>query len=169
MVSRLNLECIKATLRKFLVALHDCDSSKECLNSSGELAPQYVVEVCTTRDSISPIKDDPHFWNTVQNELLAAIENIQDADFNIDKDDDICNYDLAVLEASATATIHLGLAMALVLCPPLVDPLTMSAMEYHFLNAIVSTNINVVREMKVNHYTIKSLGPRLFVAYTCVE
>ena len=151
------------------MALHDCGSSKERLKNSGELTPQNIVEACTTRESTSPIKDDPNFWKTVQTELLAAIEHIQNADFNIDKDGDICHSDLAVLEASATATIHLGLAMALVLCPPLIDPLTMSAMEYHFLDTIVSTNSNVKYEMKMNHCTIISLGPRLFVAYTSVE
>ena len=120
------------------MALNNSDS---CNEFTGEVTAQRIIDVCSARNSLSPIKADPHFWATVQCELLAALVDIQNADACISKAEDTCSEDLVVLEAMATAMIHLGLAMALVLCPPLIDPLTMSATEYYFLDAIVSFNI----------------------------
>lgn len=140
-ISHLNLECIRVTLKRFVVAINSVGSSEELLCSPDNVTPQDIIAACTAIHSVVPNKDDPDFWKTVQNELLATLMDIQRAESSINKCEDISNIDLVVLEATATAKIHLGLVMALVLCPPLVDPLRISATECHYLNEIVSLSM----------------------------
>lgn len=137
-IRQMDVKCLKGTLRRFVLAVHEVGLSKEESTSIGEITSQHIMAVCTAISSIMPIKDDPDFWKTVQNELLTSLMAIQQAERCLDQSDVLTYVDLALLETTAVAQIHLGLAMASVLCPPLVDPLTMSTTENQFLCGIVS-------------------------------
>ena len=130
------MKCLGNTFRKFVLSLCKVGAPTKESDHVDEVSTQLVIAACNGISAIMPIVDDPYFWKTVQNELLTALMAIQKAEHNLcqsDKYDDI-----AVLEATAMAKIHLGLAMSLVLCPPLIDPLTISLTEQHFLDGIVS-------------------------------
>lgn len=136
----LDLKCLRNTLRRFVMGIQKVDVSKEEPSSINEVMPEHITAVCTAVSLLMPVKDDPYFWETVQSELLAALLAIQKAEHTLSQcGGNLLNVNFTLLETMYTAKVHLGLAMALVLCPPLVDPLTISATEYQFLCGIVSS------------------------------
>ena len=135
----LDLKCLKDTLRRFVLAILEVSISREDRRDVDELIPEHIATACAAIRTIIPTDNDPHFWEAVQKELLATLEAIKNAEHNLDHCDDIADIDLSLLETTGKAKIHLGLAMALVLCPPMIDPLTIAATEHHFLCGIVSS------------------------------
>ena len=137
-VRYMDLKYLKDMLRNFVLAILEVGSSRNEPSYVDEVAPEHVTAACAAISAIMPTEDDPIFCEVVQRELLASLETIKKAECNLHQCDDVSDIDLALLEATSIAKIHLGLAMGLVLCPPLIDPLTISATEHHFLCGIVS-------------------------------
>lgn len=144
-VRYMNLKYMKDMLRNFVLALLEVGLSRDKPNYGDEVTPENVTAACAAICNIMPIDDDPSFWEVVQRELFASLESIKKAESSLYQCDDVSDIDLALLETVSMAKIHLGLAMGLVLRPPLVDPLTISATEHHFLCSIVSwTQVNYI-------------------------
>ena len=138
----IDLKCISSTFRRFVFALSQVGTSAKELDHPDEVSPQLIIAVCSGISAVMPIKDDTNFWKTVQKELLATLVAIQEAERNHCQSDKY--FEITVLEATAMAKIHLGLAMSLVLCPPMIDPMTISLTEHQFLHGIVSYLITFV-------------------------
>ena len=134
---RLDLKCLNDILRRFVLALLEVGSSADKITHFDKLEPQHVTAACNSISAILPPKDDPHFWEVVKTELLAALKSTEQAECCLQQCDDISKIELALLERTSVAKVHLGVAMGLVLCPPVIDPVTISATENHFLSGIV--------------------------------
>ena len=137
-VRYMDLKYLNNMLRNFVLAILEVGLSRNEPKYVDEVAPEHVIAACAAIRTIVPTEDDPNFWEVVQRELLASLEAIKKAECSVYQCDDVSDIDLALLETTSIAKIHLGLAMGLVLCPPLIDPLTISAAEHHFLCGIVS-------------------------------
>lgn len=136
-VRHMDLKCLKATLKIVVLAIHKVGVSEE-LSSINEVLPQHITSACAAASVVMLIKDDPHFWTTVQNELLAALSAIQKVEHSLCHSGELPYANFDIVKATAITKVHLGLAMAMVLCPSLLDPLTISATEHHYLFGIVS-------------------------------
>lgn len=134
----MDLKYLKDIVRNFVLAILEVNLSGDEPNYIDEVTPEHVTAACAAISIIMPSEDDPDVWEVLQKELLAFLENVKKAECYLCECDDIGDVDLALLEIISIAKIHLGLAMGLVLCPPLIDPLTISATEHHFLCGIVS-------------------------------
>lgn len=137
-VRYMDIKYLKEIVRNFVLAILEVSLSEDKPNHIDEVAPEHVTAACAAIRVFMPSEDDPNVWEVLQKELLAFLENIEKAECCLGECDDISDVDLALLESISIAKIHLGLAMGLVLCPPLIDPLTISATEHHFLCGIVS-------------------------------
>ena len=129
---------MKDTFKRFVLATLEVDLSRENANSINEVGPEHIADACAAIHAIMPTDDDPHFWEAVQKDLLTTLEAIKSAEHILHQCDEVTDIDLALLETTGMAKVNLGLAMALVLCPPLIDPLAISATEHQFLSGIVS-------------------------------
>lgn len=134
----MDIKYLKEIMRNFVLAILKVSLSEDEPNHIDEVAPEHVTAACTAIRVIMPSEDDPNVWKVVQKELLAFLEKIKKAECCLCECDDVSNVDCSLLESISIAKIHLGLAMRLVFCPPLIDPLTISATEHHFLCGIVS-------------------------------
>ena len=134
----IDLKCLKSTLRIFVLAIHKVGVSGKETSTINEVMPEHIIDALTAICNVIPIKNEPQLWTTVRTELLATVENIQKAEHRLHECSDLTHSHLDVIETIAIAKVHLGVAMAIVLCPPVLDPLTMSTTEHHFLAGIVS-------------------------------
>lgn len=156
-VRYMNLKYLKDMLRNFVLAILEVGFSRGEPTYVDEIAPENVTAACAAIRALMPVEDDPNFWEVVQRELLASLEAIKKAEFSVYQCDDVSDIDLTLLETTSIAKIHLGLAMGLVLCPPLVDPLTISATEHHFLCSIVSLK-QTTFPVLTNYYNLAKEG-----------
>lgn len=122
----------------FVLAIHKVGISGKETSTINEVMPEHIIASLTAIRNVMPIKNEPRLWTAVCTELLTTVENIQKAEFRFHHCSDLTHTDLDVIETIAIAKVHLGVAMAMVLCPPVLDPLTMSTTEHHFLAGIVS-------------------------------
>ena len=134
----IDLKCLKSTLRIFVLAIYKVGKSGEETSTINEVMPEHIIAALTAIRNVMPIKNEPQLWTTVRTGLLATVENIEKAECRLHQCGDLTHADLDVIETIAIAKVHLGVAMAMVLCPPVLDPLTMSTTEHHFLAGIVS-------------------------------
>ena len=123
----------------FVLAIHKVSISGKETSTINEVTPEHIFAVLTAICNVMPTKNEPQLWTTVRTGLLATVENIQKAERRLHQcGGDLIHTDLDVIETIAIAKVNLGVAMAMVLCPPVLDPLAMSATKHHFLAGIVS-------------------------------
>lgn len=133
-----DLKCLKSTFRMFVLAIHKVGISGKDLSNIDEVMPDHIIAAYTAIHNVMSLKNESQLWTTVHDGLLATLEDIQKAEHRLHQCGDLAHVDLDVTEMIAMAKVRLGVAMAMVLCPPVLDPLEISTTEYHFLCGIVS-------------------------------
>ena len=138
-VRYMDVKYLKDIVRNFVLAILEVGLSRDEPICFDEVTPEHVTAACTAIRVVMPVEGGPNSWEVVQRELLAFLKHVKKAEYTLSQCDDVSDVDLAVLECISIAKIHLGIAMGSVLCPPVIDPLMISATEQHFLCGIVSS------------------------------
>lgn len=120
---------------------------QELLSASGkEPTSQTVSHICTAAALISGDCVIADTWKETESHLLAASSELSKVQSVLLSGSTFCDTieELHTLEELSKARAHLGMALSLVFCPSVVDPVMLARAEYLFHSQLVRLSVYII-------------------------